>query len=585
MVGESALPQAQALVLHERIEALLRPRFESLLSGMLVGAVLAAALLRVHTVPTVAIWYLGICGVQMGCSTWFKLTWFRPMQIRDPARAGRRYVLDVVVAGLYWGISLALLVQPADIATQVAMALAIGGMAVGSNTIHAYHRPAMYAFLLCLVLPFALRVLMVDDFIHRFLGIGMLLLIVYLAVYGHVHSLTLERSILIRHENRRLLAQLQQERESALRLQAVAEAANLSKSRFFAGASHDLRQPLQALGLYASVLEASALPKDLQQVSHRIGESVRLLEDLFEGVMDTARIEAGGMQLQQECVDVKLLMDRAMLLFGGEALDKGLSIKCVASDHWVLGDRLALQRVISNLVSNAVRHTQHGRILLGCRRKGSLIRLMVIDNGPGISAASQERIFEDFFRLESAGGNGFGLGLATVKRLCDAAGYTLGVRSELGHGSMFWVELQWCPPPETVATLAVPGVAMEAPHSHNILVIEDNPAARDGLEILLRSWGHSCVAVDSAEAAIHLFQQNLDQWGVVISDYNLSADVDGLSLIAALRKLKGGPLDALLISGAMDQVLRETAQAAGVIALAKPLRPMQLRSVLGSIAV
>lgn len=572
--------QTQFNVLQERLETLLQPRLETLVSSMVVGAILSMALLRVYPWSTVLLWFLGVCVVQLGWHTWFRLIWFSSGHISNTVRASHHYVVYATLGGLYWGVSLAFLVQPEDVTTQVAMALSIGGMAVGSNTIHAYHRPTLYIFLLCLVLPFALRLLLVDDFIHRYLGVGMLLLIVYLAVYGRVHSLTLERSILIRHENRRLLAQLQQERENALKLKAFAEAANLSKSRFFAGASHDLRQPLQAMGLYASVLEGSTLPAELQQVSHRIGESVRLLEDLFEGVLDTARIESGGMQVHEEPVDVKQLMDRAMLLFGGEALDKGLSIKCVASKHWVLGDRLALQRVISNLVSNAVRHTQQGRILLGCRRRGSRLKLMIFDTGPGISKLSQKQIFEDFFRLESAGGHGFGLGLATVKRICDAAGYQLGLCSEIGRGSVFWVDLTWCHAPEKSVLQAGDSSLLDANCSQNILVVEDDPAARGGLETLLRAWGHSCTAAENADQAIRLVQQQPEYWNVVISDYNLPGELNGLALIETLRTVSQRPLKAMLISGTMNQALHEQAKAMGVNAMAKPVRPIQLRSVL-----
>jgi len=580
MGGMSEADQTQSDVLQERIEALLRPWAASLVSGVVVGAVLAVALLRVYSWSTVALWFAGVCVVQLGWRTKF-----RQVHIRNPARAGQSYVLKVAVAGLYWGGSLAFLVRPDHMDTQVAMALAIGGLAVGSNTIHAYYRPAMYAFLLCLILPFAFRVLVVDEFIHRYLGAGMLLLAAYLAVYGRVHSVTLERSLRMRHENRHLLDQLQRERESAVKLQAVAEAANLSKSRFFAGASHDLRQPLQAIGLYASVLEESTLPAELQQVSHRIGESVRLLEDLFEGVMDTARIEAGSMQIHEEPVDVRKLMDRAMLLFGGEALDKGLSIKCVACKHWVLGDRLALQRVISNLVSNAVRHTQEGRILLGCRRHGSRLKLMVFDTGPGISKLSQKQIFEDFFRLESAVGPGFGLGLATVKRLCEAAGYPLGMRSEAGCGSVFWVELPWCHAPVESVLQVAQASLLGTTFSQNILVVEDDPAARGGLETLLRAWGCSCIAVESADQAIRLVRQQPEHWGVVISDFNLPGEKNGLALIETLRTISLCPLKALLISGAMNPSVHEQARAVGVIALAKPVRPIQLRSVLTSLSV
>jgi signal transduction histidine kinase len=572
------------LVLKDRVQSLYRQRIESVASGLLVGAMLAVALLRVHTWQAVLLWYVGICVVQFGRGTLLGLSRFRKVQVNDPARWGRRYVVDVTVAGLYWGVSLAVLVQPDDLPTQSFVAMALGGMAVGSITLHAYHRPVMYAFLGCLLLPFIARVMWIGDFAHLYLGLGMLLLATYLAVFGRFHAGTLERSIAVRHENRQLIAQLQNERETAVKLQAAAEEASRAKSRFFAGASHDLRQPLQALSLYANVLSESRLPEDLHQVSVRVGQSVRVLEDLFEGVLDIAHVEAGGMEIRREPVQVQQLMDRALLLFGGEALDKGLSIKCSPCSLWVVGDALALQRVVSNLVANAVRHTRQGRVLLGARRRGAVLRLMVADTGPGIDAGDTARIFDEFYRSPSASGHGFGLGLATVKRLCDAAGYPLGLSSKPGRGTVFWVELVRTEPPAPELVNPAPQELAAAQGSLYVLLVEDDPAARGAVETILRSWGHACSSFESADAVLAGIAAMSQSPDVLISDYDLPGGRNGLQTIGAVRAATQAALAAVLISGTMDAALRDAAAQANCIALAKPVRPLQLRSVVDLIA-
>ncbi len=579
---------AAQLVFLERIEALYRPRIESVASGLVVGAVLALALLRVHTWPTVLAWYLGICVVQFGRGALFRPSRFKAIQIGDPLKAGHRYVMDVAAAGLYWGGTLALLVKPDDLLTQSFMAWAIGGMAVGSITVHAYHPPVMYTFLACLLAPFALRLVWLGDFSHLYLGLGLLLLGAYLALYGRFHARTLSRSIALRHENRQLIDQLERERQAAVALQAQAEAASQSKSRFFAGASHDLRQPLQALSLYASVLSESHLPTDLRQVSLRIGQSVHVLEELFEGVLDIAHVEAGGMTIRREPVSLQLLMNRALLLFSGEALDKGLSIKAMPCRHWVLGDQLALQRIVSNLVANAVRHTTKGRVVMGARQHGANVRLQVLDTGPGIDTNGKERIFEEFYRLPSTQGHGFGLGLATVKRLCDAAHYPLGVESTPGRGSTFWVELALTVPPGPELTPASPAPLEAGAAPLRILLVEDDPNVREAMARTLHSWGHVCHSAASGEDALALLRADAKPWNLLISDYNLPAqtsghELNGVALIAQARQLVGAELPALLMSGTLTGTLREQAQAMGFIALSKPVRPMHLRAVIDRI--
>jgi CheY-like chemotaxis protein len=303
-------------------------------------------------------------------------------------------------------------------------------------------------------------------------------------------------------------------------------------------------------------------------------------------VLDIAHIEAGGMDIRREPVQVQQLMDRALLLFGGEALDKGLSLKSMPCAQWVLGDRLALQRIISNLVANAVRHTHEGRVLMGARRRGDQLRVMVLDTGPGIAVASQARIFEEFYRLPTTTGHGFGLGLATVKRLCDAAGYTLGFDSVPGRGSAFWVQLARvaAPLPDFPSTAPSPLEPVRAVgQGMTVLLVEDDPGARGALETTLRGWGHFCVSAESFDAALARVASQPPNWDVVISDFDLPNGQNGLQLIAAVRAATNATLPAVLISGTMNPALRAKAEGERCIALPKPVRPLQLRAVLGQI--
>ncbi len=574
------LPPNSQLIFQEQIEALYRPRIESVASGWVVGAILALALSRVHPWSAVLIWYLGVCIVQSGRGALLRISRFKPVQVTDARRWAQRYLVDVAIAGLYWGISLAYLVQPTDFLTQCFIAMALGGMAVGSITIHAYHSPVMYTFLACMLVPFSMRIMWIGDFAHIYLGVGQLLLGIYLALYGRFHARTLKRSIALRHENRQLIGQLEQERESAVKLQAVAEAASAAKSRFFASASHDLRQPLQALSLYASVLSGSQLKGQLHQISTQISESAHVLEDLFKGVLDIAQIEAGAMRIAYEPVEVSQLLHRAMLLFDGEALDKGLSIRSVPCKHWVMGDATALQRIISNLVANAVRHTHVGRVVVGAKRRGLMLRLLVLDTGPGIDPASHRLIFEEFYRLPATPGYGFGLGLASVKRLCDAAGYSLGFNSTPGKGSCFWVELALTPAPPDVSALIAGRAPARDLEPLNILLVEDDAAVRRSMEIVLRSWGHFCASADSAEQAMRTVSAQNFKWDILLSDYDLPGGTHGLALIAQVRQATEANLPAILISGLMNAQLQEQAAQADCIALAKPVTPLQLRSVI-----
>ncbi len=582
MAAQNSLPPTpnSQLIFQEQVEALYRPRIESVVSGLVVGAILALALARTHSWSVVLIWYLGVCIVQSGRGALLRPSRFQRVQVTDPERWARRYLVDVAIAGLYWGVSLAFLAQPDDFLTQAFIAMALGGMAVGSITIHAYHRPVMYAFLACMLLPFSIRVMLIGDFAHVYLGAGLVLLGTYLSLYGRFLARTLKKSIALRHENRHLIGQLEQEREIAVKLQTVAEAASSAKSRFFASASHDLRQPLQALSLYASVLSGSQLKGELHHISMQIGESARVLEDLFKGVLDIAQIEAGAMRIAYEPVEVSQLLHRAMLLFDGEALDKGLSIRSVPCKHWVLGDVTALQRIISNLVANAVRHTHVGRVVVGAKRHGPMLRLLVLDTGPGIDPTSHTLIFEEFYRLPSTPGYGFGLGLSSVKRLCDAAGYCLGFSSVPGRGSCFWVELMLSPTPPHHSEAIIGRAPAPGLEPLNILLIEDDAAVRRSLETVLRSWGHFCASADSAEQAMRTVSGQSFRWDVVLSDYDLPGGILGLQLIAQVRAATRANLPAILISGLMNAELQEQAAQADCIALAKPVTPVQLRSVI-----
>jgi len=362
-----------------------------------------------------------------------------------------------------------------------------------------------------------------------------------------------------------------------------AEAASLSKSRFLAAASHDLRQPAHALGMFVARL--TELPHDAstRELVAGVDTSVRALQEMLDAFFDYSRLDAPSMAVRPAVFPVNQLFDKLRTSFEAMAAAKGLRLCIRPSDVWLCSDPVLLHRVLLNLVSNAVQHTHQGSVLVSCRAAcgHTQARLEVWDSGIGIAPEYHEKIFQEFFQIsnpERDRAKGLGLGLSLVQRACRLLNHPVTLRSALGCGTRFGVLVPSAPSP-TALLPVVPEVVVGADLAGlHVLLIEDDVLGSVALAGLLASWGCqvSC-AVDVAKACVLASRKAPD---FVLSDYRLPGLYNGIDAICQLRQALGPNLPACVISGDTDAIVRQQVQAARLVLLQKPVRPAKLRSLL-----
>jgi len=373
------------------------------------------------------------------------------------------------------------------------------------------------------------------------------------------------------------------ERKVEERTQQLQEA-NLSKSRFLAAASHDLRQPLHALNLLAAQLRYEKDPAERDRLALRIDTAVANMNELFNALLDISRLDAGAMTASISAFPVSRVLSRIAATFTQAAHDKGLSLRTVLSSAWVRSDPILLEQILLNLVANAVRYTSAGGIVVGCRRLGDTLRIDVCDTGVGIAPDQQSRIFGEFYQVaapERTSKVGLGLGLAIVERLGAVLDHRIGLVSALGKGARFSITVPRVPA-GAVATAVAPAAAAPSHLSGKlIVVIDDDELALEGTGGLLRSWGCRVITAPSAPEALAKLDGKAP--GLIVSDFHLQDGHTGIDAIAALRAALGEDIPAFLISGDITQQrLRETGASVHHL-LHKPVNPMALRAMISSL--
>jgi len=360
-----------------------------------------------------------------------------------------------------------------------------------------------------------------------------------------------------------------------------AEAANVAKTKFLAAASHDLRQPMQALSMYASVLEQRVSDPDAARVVQGVQLSCRTLEQLFDGLLDISKIESGV--IRPSVVDFTLmpLIEQVVATERPIAAHKGLQLRVVRCSASVRSDPALLERMLKNLVINAIRYTERGKIVVGCRRAGSgRLRLEVLDSGIGIDTHEQARVFEEYYQVAGGNAQGLGLGLPIVKSLSELLGHTLSLRSAIGRGSAFSIELPLAPHAAAAATASHPAPVGLA--GAKVVVVDDDAEIRSSLRLLLESWGCSAVCggtLGEVQERLRALRLKPD---ALIVDYRLAEAITGMQVIEALRREFGAALPALIITGTPNLALLR--ERAGSIPFAmKPVPPGKLRAFLSQV--
>jgi signal transduction histidine kinase/CheY-like chemotaxis protein len=363
--------------------------------------------------------------------------------------------------------------------------------------------------------------------------------------------------------------------------------ANLAKSRFLAAASHDLRQPLHALGLFVAQLRGNAARQQNGAIIARIEASIAAMNELFGALLDISKLDAEVLKPSLAAFPVQTLFHRLETTFGEAAREKALRLRVVPSDACVRSDAILLERIMLNLVANAVRYTQTGGVVLGARRRGAMLRLELWDSGPGVPEDQLRNIFAEFYQVTGAqrnDGGGLGLGLAIVERLCGLLDHRIEVRSRVGRGSCFSILVPLVEArPQFVQPVAAVQLIDDPCKGKLVVVLDDDPMVLEGMRGLLVSWGCRAVTADSDGDALTALARHAEMPDLIISDYRLAAGKTGFDAVARLRGVLGTDIPAFLISGdTAPERLRE-ASASGFRLLHKPVPPHALRAILSQL--
>jgi len=366
------------------------------------------------------------------------------------------------------------------------------------------------------------------------------------------------------------------------RAKSAADEANQSKTRFLAAASHDILQPLNAARLYAAALvERPEGAGEARPMIDNIVSSLDAVEEILTALLDISRLDAGQMRAEFSIFPIGPLLDQLQREFAPMAREKGLKLTVLPSSLHVRSDRRLLRRLLQNLISNAIKYTPSGKVLVGCRRHGDRLRVAVADTGLGIPESKQRLIFREFQRLDQGmrEARGLGLGLSIVERIAHVLHHKVSVTSTPGRGSLFAVTM---PVREPVAT---PDSARPAPPpttpltGMRILAIDNEPAILEGMRALLEGWGCEVAAGGSLEEANRVIGARRFAPDIVIADYHLD-EGDGLEAITRLRWRLGPGLHAVLLTADRSPEVRAEAQKKNAHVLHKPLKPAALRALL-----
>nr|WP_315464701.1 ATP-binding protein [uncultured Rhodoferax sp.] len=370
-----------------------------------------------------------------------------------------------------------------------------------------------------------------------------------------------------------------------------AETATHAKSRFLAAASHDLRQPTHALGMFVARLGQLPLDAETRRVVGSLEASVQSMQDLLDGLLDVSRLDAGAVQVHRTAAPVEEIFQGLRKALLPLAEGRGLRFRVRISREWFLSDPVLLQRMLVNLAHNAIRYTERGTVLISCRvtEGGEQLRFDVADSGIGISPEHQREIFREFYQVGNSGrdrAQGMGLGLNIVERTAKLLGHTVSLRSQPGCGTRFSIRVPRALPREVpnVSGVFSEPTGFDELEGMRILIVEDDGFALEALQELLRSWGCAVNAAAGVQQALD-FVNAYPAPDLVLSDFRLGEDRNGMDVIAMVRSHAGREIPACLMSGDTDAALLQSAKAAGLTLLHKPVRPAKLRSLLRRLAI
>ncbi len=524
---------------------------------------------------------------------------FRRQRSTDPLalRMWRKsWVVLVLSQGAMWGLAVWLFWGYGTPYHRLGLIMIVFTYCLASVQLLASQSRVFLVFLFLVFTPTIVRVASdTSQAFHLQMAVILTLMFCITVLMARTYNSALGQAIARKSLTDELASRLRLEMAVADEGRRAAEAANRAKTQFFAAASHDLRQPLHAMGLFAEALRQRSHDPEVASLVNSINESVDALEGLFGELLDITRIDTGGVDVNPAPVRLHELFARLRLHFEPTAFEKGLMLSFRGGQHVAQADPVLLERVLRNLVSNAIRYTDDGGVLVSCRRRsspeGDHLLLQVWDSGIGISEAALPRIWDEFYQaqsnrpLEAHHRKGLGLGLAIVKRLAGLMHAPIAVRSRAGHGTVFSMQVPLGKAPRSITLPS--GSGAKAPlgltlEDRFILVVEDEAAVREGLVVLLQAWGARVVSFDTVEAVESwVTSPAAEAPDLLLVDYRLPLGRTGIDALVALRaRWPAQVLPAIIITGSSLGGHEDEAVSHDYHLLIKPVLPNKLRAMI-----
>ncbi len=564
------------------------------LTGNLFGMVLIGAIFW----PLAELWHvagwLGVVALLwlVRLAHYLRFRRQRSTEAQDLRVWRKSWVALVLCQGAMWGLAGWLFWGLGTPYHRLALLLVVYTYCLASVQLLATQSRVFLVFLCLVLTPTIVRVASdASQPFHLQLAVILTAMFCITVLMARTYSSALGQAIARKGHTDELAARSRLETAVAEEARRAAEAANRAKTQFFAAASHDLRQPLHAMGLFAEALRQRSRDPEVAALVNSINESVDALEGLFSELLDITRIDTGGVDVNPAPVRMRDLFSRLRLHFEPAAFEKGLMLSFRGEHHVALADPVLLERILRNLVSNAIRYSDDGGVLVSCRPRHGHLLLQVWDSGIGIAPASLPRIWEEFYQtqssrpLEAHHRKGLGLGLAIVKRLAALMDAPVTVRSRVGHGTVFGLEVPLGRAPRSIEpasgkVMAPLGLTLQG---RTILVLEDEAAVRDGLVVVLQAWGAEVLAFDCVEAVTEWLAGTLAEApDLLLVDYRLPHGRTGIEALTALRsRWPQRRLPAIMITGSSLGGHEDEAVMHDYHLLIKPVLPNKLRAMIG----
>jgi signal transduction histidine kinase len=480
--------------------------------------------------------------------TWiiYKLA-YQTENISDPQRNLNMVSFAVGIVGLGWGLGWVLMAPELQMINRMIYVYMITAAMVSGMFAYSVNKPTFYAFTLPIMIPSLGSAAWSLEIFPWTFSVGLATLYIVVLSIAKNFSQTFEDSVSLRFRNERLYQELANERDQSI-------AANVAKSRFIAVASHDLRQPMHAVNVYLDLVNLDKVPEAEAKSLVKIKNSINTLNAMFDALLNISKLDADVTPVTQRPFNLSELTGTLRDLFETKAKSKGLSLHITAPALVVRGDKLLLQQIVGNLVSNAIQYTEAGSVEVRFESTPEGLRIEVTDAGSGIPLSEQTHIFHEFYRAEETRAlhDGLGLGLSIVKRLCHLIGAEITVLSEVGQGSRFMVK----------TTFASTGLDDDSPRGEialktrdtrrslqgkSIAIIEDNPVIVEAYRQVLTEKGAHVLVLSEYEAELDVQLASIDHLDFILSDYRLK-QTTGDQLIQKLRENFNDDVPAIIVT-------------------------------------